>query len=83
MEPNRFLTTRETADFIGVSVSTLNRMRRASIGPRCTRINAHTYRYRMSEIELWLRSQSDRSVQHSGLSDGDHLRLVEGVSQCR
>ena len=79
MQQNCYLTTRQTADFIGVSVSTLNRMRRARTGPRCVQINTQTYRYRMSEIEIWLCSQSDGSMRHADHTNRVHLLAEEGL----
>jgi predicted DNA-binding transcriptional regulator AlpA len=68
MQPNCLLTTRQTADLIGISVSTLKRLRCAGTGPACAKISARTYRYRARDIEDWLqdRQKCPTVARHDG-----------------
>ncbi|TPG21776.1 DNA-binding protein [Sphingomonas koreensis] len=47
-----FLTGKEAAFHLGLSVSSLKRMRRGGIGPRC-RKHGRTWRYHIDDIEAW------------------------------
>ncbi|WP_371813498.1 helix-turn-helix transcriptional regulator [Ruegeria sp. HKCCA5426] len=71
MQLDRLLSTRQAADVIGVSVTTLKRMRYADLGPTYTKIGARTYRYRAADIEDWIRDRRCRP-QEAGPEGGLH-----------
>lgn len=47
-----FLTAKEAAFHLGLSASSLKRMRRDGEGPRC-RKHGRTWRYHIDDIEAW------------------------------
>jgi predicted DNA-binding transcriptional regulator AlpA len=67
MQPNCLLTTRQTADLIGISVSTLKRLRCAGTGPAYAKISVRTYRYSLADVEQWL---NERLTGSRGSSSG-------------
>jgi excisionase family DNA binding protein len=54
MQLDYFLTTRQAAKLIGISVSTVKRLRHAGLGPAYAKVTSRTYRYRLRDIESWL-----------------------------
>ena len=72
MQLNYPLTTRQAAAVIGVSVTTLKRMRYAGLGPVYAKIGARTFRYRAADIENWLRDQR-RLPEEVGPDGGLHV----------
>jgi excisionase family DNA binding protein len=53
---DRFLKTRDVAELLGVTVSTLRNWRLRGEGPPVVRMGAE-YRYRESAIEAWVQAQ--------------------------
>lgn len=70
MQLNCSLTTRQAANTIGVSVSTLKRMRYAGLGPAYVKVGAKTYRYLIQDIEAWLEER--RKASPSAPKNGGH-----------
>jgi len=58
---DRFLTTRELAEHLGVSVRTLYRWRKIGHGPRAI-IRGKWVRYQTSDIEKWLEAAHTREA---------------------
>jgi excisionase family DNA binding protein len=57
--PDRLISLRDLAEFLGVSVSTIyNRRYRGEDLPRGYRVGRQV-RYRMSDVEAWLDQQAD------------------------
>ena len=54
---DRILTRREVADLSGLSESTLERMEREKVGPRCIRLTPRRVGYRLSDYRDWLVSR--------------------------
>ncbi len=59
------LTPQQTADRIGVSPSTLKRLRLRGEGPQAVRITERTIRYCPSKLDAWLADFSS-SPENSG-----------------
>lgn len=55
MEP--LLTPEELAEYLKVSLSTVNYWRRGDGGPRVTRVGRHP-RYAATDVERWLQEQA-------------------------
>jgi excisionase family DNA binding protein len=55
------LTTQDAADYLRLSKRTLERMRVDGLGPRFIRLR-RSIRYRQSDLEQWLASQTVRST---------------------
>jgi excisionase family DNA binding protein len=53
----RLLTTQEAADYLGLSETTLRIWRGEDRGPRWIKINYRTIRYRLSDIDDWLKTR--------------------------
>ncbi|WP_411572525.1 helix-turn-helix transcriptional regulator [Tropicimonas sp. TH_r6] len=49
------LTPAMAAERVGISASTLKRMRLRGEGPRVLRLTARTIRYRRTDLDTWLR----------------------------
>ncbi|GAA3172752.1 hypothetical protein GCM10010531_27850 [Blastococcus jejuensis] len=56
---NPLAATPEVAAYLGVPVQTLYVWRTKSEGPRAVRVGKHL-RYRWSDVDAWIESQSDR-----------------------
>jgi len=54
----KLLTEKQLAEMVGVSVVTVQRWRRAGIGPEWCRAGKR-YRYDYEEVEKWLRKKDD------------------------
>ncbi|WP_068087235.1 helix-turn-helix transcriptional regulator [Novosphingobium rosa] len=61
-ETRPFLTCKQVAYHLGVSLDTLRRMRRSKTGPRC-RMHGATWVYHIDDLEAW-------SLAHA--QGGDH-----------
>lgn len=72
MQLDRLLSTRQAATVIGVSVSTLKRMRYAGLGPVYVKVGSRTYRYSAGDIEDWVRDRRSRP-QGAGSDGGHHV----------
>jgi predicted DNA-binding transcriptional regulator AlpA len=66
------LSTAETADLIGISATSLNRLRRRGDGPPAVRINSRVYRFRRSDVDQWLRLVTQKGIgnERDELTDG-------------
>lgn len=60
------LTTRETADWLGVSVQWLEIGRSKKYGPPFTRISARCIRYRCADVVAWLKQRTFASTAEYG-----------------
>jgi predicted DNA-binding transcriptional regulator AlpA len=58
----RVLTRRETAMYLGLSESTLERLDRDGIGPRRVRLSTRRVEYPLQGIEEWLAARSAAGV---------------------
>ncbi len=54
LDHDELLTTRETADWLGVSTQWLEIGRSKNYGPKYARISARLIRYRRSDLLTWL-----------------------------
>ena len=56
MTGKEFLTLKESADLLGVSLSTLHRMRAAEAMPPAIKLLENTVRYSREELSDWMKS---------------------------
>lgn len=49
----QFLTTQQAAQYLNLSVPTLERYRCAGIGPKAHRLGTKTIRYRREDLDAW------------------------------
>lgn len=56
------LTPKQVAESVGISTSTLKRLRQRGEGPRAIRVTIRTIRYRKADVEEWLSERA--SNQH-------------------
>jgi predicted DNA-binding transcriptional regulator AlpA len=62
------LRTPAAADFIGISESWLEKLRRAGAGPRCIRLGPRAVLYDIRDLDRWIdqhREKASRPVRHS------------------
>ena len=50
----RVLRTRAAADYLGISPSTLEKMRSGKRGPRCVRLGGRAVGYDIQDLDGWL-----------------------------
>jgi predicted DNA-binding transcriptional regulator AlpA len=60
-ELNLWLTRKQTADYLGLSVGTLANWASMDIGPGYTRMGGGRVLYRMAEVESWLAAQQQKA----------------------
>ena len=53
----RLLDSRAVAEYLGISQSTISRMRRERTGPHFIEIRGRKFRYRLTELKSWLERQ--------------------------
>ena len=53
-----FLSEKETATYLGVSLSTVRRWRRSGVGPACFRFGG-VLRYRRESLEAFIRANTE------------------------
>jgi predicted DNA-binding transcriptional regulator AlpA len=70
------LTEREVSSWLGVSEPTLFRHRRDGTGPKFLRLSARRVAYRRSEIEAWLSSRQQQSLDDVDPQDGEQARVA-------
>ena len=63
---NHLLTTKEAAQFLGVSTAFLERDRWAGARIPFVKIGTRTVRYKPSELEAYISGQTRRSTSDSG-----------------
>lgn len=63
---NHLLTTKEAAQFLGVSTAFLERDRWAGARIPFVKIGTRTVRYKPSELEAYIAGQTRRSTSDSG-----------------
>ena len=56
------LRTAEAAALIGISPASLNRLRRDGDGPPAARINARVFRFRLADVEHWLKLRTEQQM---------------------
>ena len=60
MKPtSQLLSTSDAAHHLGLSIDTLKRWRKIKTGPRFVRIGKKTVRYKLDELETFLRSKTE------------------------
>jgi hypothetical protein len=52
--PQQWLTPERAAEYVGLSVPGLERMRREGTGPVFSKVNARVVRYRLRDLDDWL-----------------------------
>lgn len=62
-EPERLMTIDEVANYTKLSKFTLYKMRSEGHGPPAARLGKHL-RYRMSDVDAWIRSKTDDWVDN-------------------
>lgn len=64
----RILRTREAADYIGLSPSTLEKKRLSGDGPRFVRLGGRAVGYDLRDLDEWLDAQRRRGdeARHTG-----------------
>ena len=67
--PNRKLNVKEAAAYLGLSVSTLNKMRLSGIGPRYLKLGRRVL-YDMRHIEAWACEHSRSHTSASAVEGG-------------
>ena len=55
----RVLRTREAAEYLGLSASTLEKMRLTDDGPRFIRLGGRAVGYDIGDLDAWLDGQRD------------------------
>ncbi len=60
VDDDAMLTKREAAKLLGVSTSTLDRMRRAGTAPPSTRLPSGHLRFRKGDLRAWLTEHRER-----------------------
>ena len=55
------ITPEAAARRLAVKMTTLERWRRAGVGPRCVRIGRKVIRYRAADLERWIAKHLDSS----------------------
>lgn len=53
VEPNEYLTTRQTADYLKVSVDALIEWRKERRGPKFVQSSSRFVRYRRADVDAW------------------------------
>jgi predicted DNA-binding transcriptional regulator AlpA len=61
MSKHRILRTPEAAIYVGLSASTLEKMRLSGDGPKFVRLGGRAIGYDVYDLDLWLDSQRERS----------------------
>lgn len=64
-EPDRLMTIDQVADYMQLPKFTLYKMRSEGHGPRAARLGKHL-RYRMSDVDAWIRSKMDDWTDEGG-----------------
>lgn len=54
----RVYTTRQAADFLGLSIRALERWRKVGIGPEYIKVSPTCIRYEVSKIHEWMKKRS-------------------------
>ncbi len=62
----RILRTPEAAEYVGLSISTLEKMRLAGNGPEFVRLGSRAVGYDVNALDLWLERQRRRSTSDAG-----------------
>lgn len=60
-EPNFWLTRKQTANYLGLSVGTLANWASMDIGPGYTRMGGGRVLYRMAGVDSWLAAQQQKA----------------------
>ena len=61
----RLLSQKQAAELLGLSVRTLERYRRAGIGPTFCRIGSRMVRYREQDLQAWTESSLRSSTSEN------------------
>ncbi len=64
------LTPDQTAHRLGISRSTLKRMRLRGDGPKPVKITPRTIRYEATEVDVWLDNRTAESAANRALQHG-------------
>jgi predicted DNA-binding transcriptional regulator AlpA len=57
------MSTRECADFLGMSTQWLDAARNNGWGPKFTKLSPRATRYRRSDVMEWLRKRDDQATR--------------------
>lgn len=57
------MTSREAAEYLGVSLATVRRWSDAGVGPACWRTPGGARRYDKAELDAWLAAQREENGQ--------------------
>lgn len=66
----RILRTADAADYLGLSSSTLEKMRVYGTGPEFVRIGLRSVGYTLEALELWVNARRRRSTSDIGMEAG-------------
>lgn len=61
----RILRTRQAADYVGLSSSTLEKMRLSGDGPRFVRLGGRAVGYDVEDLNAWLDSQKQQTSENA------------------
>jgi excisionase family DNA binding protein len=64
---NSLLTTKEAAKYLGLSVSTLNKLRLTGEGPAYFKLG-RSVRYRLSDLDIWVEKRRRASTSDRGVT---------------
>ncbi|WP_299478093.1 helix-turn-helix domain-containing protein [uncultured Roseibium sp.] len=59
------LTTRDVADYLGLAVSTLNKMRLSGNGPTFIKLGPRRVVYDLQDVEAWVAARRRKSTSHT------------------
>lgn len=60
--PDRLLNEQEAADFLGVSIRTMQNWRHRGGGPSYIKLNSRSVRYQLSDLKAWIEAQKAEST---------------------
>lgn len=77
MTESELMTPKQVAKYLSVGVGAVHALRRRGDGPPCVRVNHHTYVYRRSDVEIWLKQSTARVFNDRFLKrvDDEHVNL--------
>lgn len=55
------VTERSVASILGISITTLQRMRKSGIGPQAIKMNQKRYVYKPEDVEAWINRRKQAS----------------------
>lgn len=64
MDQRRIFRTRDAARYLGVSASTLEKLRLSGGGPRFMRLGGRAVGYDIADLDAWLDEQRQKTAGH-------------------